>query len=225
VDGLILMRVGMHDPRIEYLAKTRLPFAAFGRTTSIEDYLHIDVDGIAGQASLTQHLIDMGHERIAYVTPPGNLMFTHYRQQGFTEAMTRRGLTVDERLILEGDLTEVSGWAAGHTLLEQPNRPTAIMAGNDSMAIGVMKAIQERGLRVGHDIAVGGYDDIPPAAHLHPGLTTIRQPIFEIGQKLTEMLLDRIAGRDILSPRVLITPELLVRESTHPNHHPNGKRR
>jgi LacI family transcriptional regulator len=225
VDGLVLMRLRISDPRIEYLNKTNLPFAAFGRTAGSTDYLHIDADGIAGQTALTQHLIDIGHQRIAYITPPRNLMFTTYRLQGFHQAMQAHNLPIDERLIVEGDLTEASGWSLTRYLLDHQPMPTAIMTGNDAMAIGVMKAVQELGLRVGYDVAVGGYDDIPAAAHLHPSLTTIRQPIFEIGQQLTQMLLDRIAQRPIESPAVLLTPALLVRESTEPRASTNGKRR
>lgn len=216
VDGLVLMRARAVDPRIEYLATTDLPFAVFGRTTSIDDYLHIDVDSTAGQAALTQHLIDRGHRRIAYLAPPRNLMFTRYRLQGFREAMARAGLAVDEALVQEGELTEASGWALAHHLLSRDQRPTAIMAGNDTMAIGTMKAVLERGLRIGVDVAIGGFDDIPSAAHLHPGLTTVHQPIFAIGQQVTQMLLDRMAGRANASRSVLITPELLVRGSTDP---------
>lgn len=216
VDGLVLMRARAIDPRIEYLATTGLPFAVFGRTTSIDNYLHIDVDSTAGQAALTQHLIERGHRRIAYLTPPRNLMFTSYRLQGFREAMMRAGLAVDDTLVQEGELTEASGWTLARALLEREPRPTAIMAGNDSMAIGVMKAVLEHGLRIGIDVAIGGFDDIPSAAHLHPGLTTIHQPIFAIGQQVTQMLLDRIAERDNPIPSVLITPELLVRGSTDP---------
>jgi LacI family transcriptional regulator len=225
VDGLVLMRVRSRDPRIDYLATTRLPFAAFGRTASSADYLHIDVDGVTGQAAMTQHLIDLGHKRIAYIAAPRDLMFSFYRLQGFRQTMQAARLPVDEALIVEGDLTESSGWALAHELLARNPMPTAIMTGNDSMAIGAMKAVHERGMRVGHDVAVGGYDDIPAAALLHPSLTTIHQPIFEIGQRLTQMLLDRIAGRDLASHAILITPELLVRESTDPAQSPNGKRR
>lgn len=225
VDGLVLMRIRSTDPRVEYLTKTHLPFALFGRTTSPSDYLYIDVDGIAGQAALTHHLIEIGHQHIAYITPPRKLTFTTYRLQGFEIAMQQRGVVIEERYVVEGDLTETSGRHIAHHLLDLTPMPTAIMAGNDSMAIGIMKAIHERGLRVGRDVAVGGYDDIPAASHLHPSLTTIRQPIFEIGKQLTEMLLARIAGEEIAPSAVLITPELFVRESSAPNTQVNGNRR
>lgn len=216
VDGLILLRTRHDDARIRYLVGTTMPFATFGRTTSAQDYVYIDVDGVAGQRELTQHFIDLGHRRIAFVTPPHGLMFTHYRLEGFREAMARNGLTVDQRLVIEGDLTEHGGREAARMLLDLPNPPTAIMTGNDLMAFGVMGGIQERGLRVGEDIAVGGFDDVPSAEHLHPGLTTIHQPIYQIGQQLARNLLRLIARQALAERATLIKPQLIVRRSSGP---------
>jgi LacI family transcriptional regulator len=91
------------------------------------------------------------------------------------------------------------------------------MTGNDLMAFGAMSAIQSRGLRVGYDIAVGGFDDVPSAAHIHPGLTTVRQPIYEIGQQLTEMLFQLIAGQDVAERTILLKPQLIIRASSDPS--------
>ena len=99
------------------------------------------------------------------------------------------------------------------------------MTGNNSMAIGAMKAIQECGLQVGVDIAVGGYDDISSAEHLHPGLTTVRQPIFDIGQRLTRMLLEMIAGQQVSARATLMRPELVIRGSTDSQRVPDVERR
>jgi LacI family transcriptional regulator len=90
------------------------------------------------------------------------------------------------------------------------------MAGNDLMAFGVMSAVQAHGLRVGEDVAVGGFDDVPLAEYIHPGLTTIRQPIYEIGQQLTEMLLRMLAGETLTKRAILLEPELIVRASSGP---------
>lgn len=214
VDGLVLVRALIDDPRITYLRHTKMPFVVFGRTESTDDYIYLDVDGVAAQSLLTQHLIDLGHRRIAYIAPPFNLMFTRYRLQGFRETMAHNGLLIPDHAIIEGALTEQSGYAAACLLLQQDMPPSAIMTGNDLMAIGVMIAVREHGLRVGRDVAVAGFDDIPAAEHLHPPLTTIRQPIFEIGQTLTRTLLDVIAGQAVTNPAMLLQPELVIREST-----------
>lgn len=216
VDGLILMRARFADERIEYLAHTDMPFVVYGRTTSTDSYLYIDVDGVAGQQAITRHFVELGHRRIAYITPPGNLMFTHFRLQGFQQAMEDAGLPIDDGLIIEGDLTERGGMALTRHLLSLPAPPTAILTGNDSMAFGAMSAIQEHGLQVGRDIAVGGFDDVPLAEHIHPSLTTMHQPIHEAGQRVTQILLRKISGQTIDHSAALITPELMVRASSGP---------
>jgi LacI family transcriptional regulator len=214
VDGFILSRVRMNDARIEFLLREKMPFVVFGRTQSSQEYVFIDVDGEAGQRELTKHLLDVGHERIAYITPPQNLTFTQLRVRGFHQAMSARALGVPPQYLIEGDLTEAGGYRAAEALLTLAEPPSAIMTGNDLMAFGVMSLIQSRGLRVGVDIAVGGFDDIPAAEHVHPGLTTIHQPIYQIGQQVTRLLLDMIAGNPPEQSGTLLLPRLIVRGST-----------
>ncbi len=214
VDGLILVRARYNDQRIHYLSQTQMPFVVFGRTSNLEDYVYIDVDGTAGQSILTQHLIDLGHRRIAFMPPPVDLMFTHFRIQGFRETMARNNIAIDEALILETNLTEQGGAERARSLLALPDRPTAIMCGNDLMALGVMNIIQEYGLHVGSDIAVGGFDDIPLAEHIRPGLTTIHQPIYVIGQQAAQTLLKMVRGEKLTNPSVLIKPKLITRFSS-----------
>ena len=214
VDGLILSRARIDDARIQYLSQTSMPFVVFGRTQSPVDYVYTDVDGLQGQAELTEHFIDLGHTRIAYIAPPLYLTFSQFRLQGFQETMSQHDLQVQSDYILEGDLTETSGYLAAEKLLDLPNPPTAIMTGNDLMAFGVMSLAQSRGLRVGDDLAVGGFDDIPAAEHVHPGLTTVHQPIYQIGQQLARTLLDMIAGQPLEAPGILMRPELIIRGSS-----------
>ncbi len=215
VDGLVLARTSRDDARIAYLLETTTPFVVFGRT-AFDGFPYIDVDGVAGQCALTEHFIALGHRRIAYICPPAHLMFAEYRLEGFRAAMQRHNIPLDPSLIVHGDLTEKSGRELAHHLLSLPHPPTAIMAGNDLMAFGVMSAVQAHGLRVGDDVAVGGFDDVPLAEYIHPGLTTIRQPIYEIGERLTEMLLRMLAGDTLTERAVLLKPELIVRASSGP---------
>lgn len=214
VDGLIVLRTRRNDPRIAFLLDSGLPFVVYGRSDAPREFVYIDVDGEAGQRALTGHLIAMGHRRIAYITPPGDLMFTFYRLAGFRAAMSEHGLPVDETLVVEGELTEESGRRVAARLLALPEPPTAIMTGNDLAALGAMSAVQERGLRVGEDVAVAGFDDIPAAEHVHPGLTTLRQPINEIAEQATEYLLTLISGGSPPSRATLLMPELVIRASS-----------
>lgn len=216
VDALILLRMRYDDERVRLLRESGIPFAAFGRTLSVDeqDYLHLDIDGEAGQALLTEHFIGLGHKRIAYITPPAALTFTHYRICGYTAAMNAHGLTVQDAWLVESDLTREGGRIAANQLLELPHPPTAIMAGNDLAAYGVMQAVQERGLRVGQEIAVGGFDGMPLSELVQPTLTTVHQPVYEVGRQLAAMLMRQLAGQPLEQRAVLLKPELVIRASS-----------
>lgn len=217
-DGLLVMRTRVDDPRIRYLAGAGLPFVVFGRTEGIFDYAYVDVDGYAGQKALTEHLLKLGHRRIAYITPPREMMFTHNRLQGYAAALEEAGIPFDDDLVIEAQLNEESGSEAATALLTRANPPTALMGGNDLIAIGMMSAARALGMHVGDDVAVAGFDDIDASEHLNPPLTTVRQPIFAIGRAVTQRLLMLIAGQPLDEPHLLITPEVIIRASTQGAH-------
>lgn len=214
VDGVIVVRTRVDDRRIQLLSQQQCPFVAFGRTDCQIDYPYVDEDSLAGMSLLVQHFVDLGHRRIAFIAPPANLMFGHYRLQGYYQTMAANDLTVRPEWVVEGDLTQRGGAEQAAQLLTLEPMPTAIIAGNDLMAIGAIRTIQQRGLQVGQDIAVGGFDDIPLAAYTNPPLTTIHQPIYEIGRQACAMLIDIINGRPLLESHVLLMPTLVVRESS-----------
>jgi LacI family transcriptional regulator len=214
VDGIVVARVRQHDERITYLQNSRHPFVAFGRAESAEQHPYIDVDGADGMFQLVEHLVDYGHERIAIVTSPKELAFTHERCGGFRNALERFGLPYNTDYVVQGDLTRNSGSTATEMLLDLPTPPSAILACNDLMALGVMTTVQQHGLRVGDDIAVAGFDDIPAAQTADPPLTTIRQPINGIGYQLVDMLVQLIRNEQIEHTQILLKPELVVRASS-----------
>jgi LacI family transcriptional regulator len=217
VDGMVVVRVRQDDARITFLRELEIPFVVFGRSPhhASRDYVHIDTDGEKAQYQLTEHLIAQGHERICYVAPPDYLTFAHYRLAGFRRAMTAHHLPLPDAWVIYGDaLTEAGGRRAAERVLALPQPPTAIMAGNDRMATGIMALLQERDVRIGTEIAVAGFDDIHSAAHLYPGLTTMRQPLYDIGERLADLLLRTIAGDPLESHAVILDAELVVRGST-----------
>lgn len=214
VDGLIVVRTRENDPRIQRLHENQFPFVAFGRTNCALDFPYVDEDSAAGMRLLVQHFIDLGHRRIGFITPPSGLMFGRYRLQGYYETMAANGLPVQPEWVVEGDLTQQGGAEAVVRLLTVQPQPTAIIGGNDLMAIGTINRIQQEGLQVGRDIAVGGFDDIPLSAYTNPPLTTIHQPIYEIGRKTCAMLIDIINGRFPANHHVLLTPKLIIRQSS-----------
>lgn len=216
VDGLIVVRTREDDRRIELLCEHDFPFVAFGRTDCDFDYPYVDEDSAAGMRLLVQHFIDLGHERIGFITPPAGLMFGRFRLQGYYDTMADYGLPVNPEWIVEGDMTQRSGAEMVAQLLEVQPAVTAVIAGNDLMAIGAMNQIQQQGLVVGNDIAIGGFDNIPISAYITPTLTTIHQPIYEIGRQTCTMLIDIINGRETENRHVLLTPSLVIRSSSGP---------
>ncbi|NUQ37453.1 MAG: LacI family DNA-binding transcriptional regulator [Caldilineales bacterium] len=213
VDGFIIVRTRRQDERIEYLRRAKAPFVAFGRTEGVLDFPFVDEDGVLGMRLVADHLVSLGGRHFAYLTPPQELMFAHYRLEGLRQGLLAHDIPLRPTDIIAGDLTQRGGFRDAGSLLDRAARPQAIVAGNDLMALGAMSAAQSRGLIVGQDIAITGFDDIPMAEHSHPPLTTLHQPIYEIGAMLVDMLLAIIAGRVPQPSQVLLEPRLVVRRS------------
>lgn len=218
VDGFIVSSTNFDDWRIAYFMDIGFPFAAFGRANEEWDFPYVDVDGAAGIRMATEHLLAQGHRRIGLIGWPEGSLTGHYRLQGYLEAMEEAGVPVDLDWVVRGEHSAQFGRMAAGRLLDLPadRRPTAIVALSDLMAIGAMAEVQARGLEVGRDVAITGFDDSPMAQYLHPPLTSLRQPIREIGRKVVEMVLWLIKGEEIEERHVLLPPELIVRESSKP---------
>ncbi len=214
VDGLIVVRTRENDGRIQLLCQHDFPFVAFGRTDDHLDFPFVDEDSEAGMRLLVQHFIDLGHRNIAYICPPAGLMFGRYRMKGFTDTMRANNLPINPAWIIEGDMTQRGGAELVDQLLAVDPQPTAILAGNDLMAFGVINRLQQLNIQVGAQIAVGGFDDIPMAEHFHPSLTTIHQPIYDIGRRTCAMLIDLINGRIPPKTNELLNPNLIIRASS-----------
>jgi len=214
VDGFIIVRTRKQDQRIKYLSQMDIPFVAFGRMLDHNNYAYVDEDGEYGMSLITCHLIDLGHKRIAYLDAPEQFMFAHYRRQGFLAGLKNNGLSVDRELILTGDMTQRAGYQLATDLLTLDNPPTAIIASNDLMALGAISAAQQLGLEVGDDVAITGFDNIPLAEYCHPPLTTIHQPIYQIGEMVCEMLVKQIRAEPLEQKQIILQPSLMVRQST-----------
>lgn len=214
VDGFLLARTQRQDERIYYLTSRDIPFVAFGRVEGEDNFPYIDVDGYYGMHLVAMHLIKNGHRNIAYIAPDPIYNFTTYRQNGFIETLSKYGVELNEARKLSGDLSQRSGYECANQLLDLPDPPTAIATGNDLMAFGAIKAAQERGLVVGRDIAITGFDDIPMAEDSNPPLTTVHQPVFGIGELVCEMLVRKIRGETIDREQVIFKPNLVVRKSS-----------
>jgi LacI family transcriptional regulator len=140
VDGLLVVRTRQKDWRIAYLAEQGFPFVAFGRSDLAFDFPWLDVDGASGMEQVTQHLIDLGHRHIAYISAPRGLMFSHHRMSGYKRALKKNGLSFVEEWVAFGDLTQRGGHRTARQLLSSSPMPTAIVVCNDLMALGAFRA-------------------------------------------------------------------------------------
>ena len=214
VDGFILVRTRRDDERIDYLCEQGFPFVAFGRTDDPCNYDYVDVDGETGMLKLAHHLAERGHKRIGFIRATEDYTFSHYRLEGFQRGLQDFGLRLADALLVTGDMTQRDGYAQTQRLLQSKEPPTAIAASNDLMALGAISAAQEHGMVVGKDIAITGFDNIPLAEHSHPPLTTIHQPIYQIGEMLCEILIRKIKGETDGLEQKLLEPKLIIRESS-----------
>ena len=213
VDGFVTVRTRRHDPRIEFLCKKSFPFVSFGRTEGDCNFPYVDEDSEYGMHLIVDHLVRAGHTRIGFIAAPEDLMFAEYRINGFLEGLKKRDFPIEDALIVVGDLTQSGGYRETNVLLDLPNPPQAIVTCNDLMAFGAMSAAQQRGLVVGVDIAVVGFDDVTMAEHSHPPLTTVHQPVYKIGWMVTEMLIKIINGEMLEDEHIILEPSLIVRQS------------
>lgn len=216
VDGAVVVSHHRRDNMEQAVLDAGLPTIFVGRPFQDEDKLHyIDVDSIAGARLATEHLLSLGHRRIAHISGPQDMTAGTDRAQGWQEALQAAGLPVD--LVARGDFTSASGYQAMKGLLLQDPGIDAVFAGSDLMAIGALKALREHGRSVPGDIAVIGFDDLGDASNANPPLTTVRNPVAEMASAAVEQLLRLLSNtpstESTPTPHVLL-PELVIRQST-----------
>lgn len=212
-DGLLLVLPRDPGAYIEALHRRSFPFVLIDHQGVDEISPAVGATNQRGGYAATRYLIELGHRRIGFVTGTIDLRCSTDRLAGYRAALAEFGLPFDSSLVQEGDFMQPDGFRAGRALVEMPERPTAIFASNDVMAIGVMEAAREHGLRIPDDISIIGFDDIPQASHVHPGLTTIRQPLEHMGRLATRMLLQLIAYPTLAPERIELPTELVIRSS------------
>ncbi len=168
----------------------------------------------AGGVLATRHLIGLGHRRIGMITGPDDMMCSRARVSGFRSAMEQAGLEVDEDLIMAGEFRRADGVTQGHRMLTLPDRPTAIFAGSDLQAFGVYEAARALHLRVPDDVSVVGYDDVQVSQWVGPPLTTVRQPLTEMAEQATRLVLQLRNSDRQDTVRIDLATSLVVRDST-----------
>ncbi|MBM1174822.1 LacI family DNA-binding transcriptional regulator [Microvirga arabica] len=193
-DAVIVVRTRLDDERVAFLKERGIPFVTHGRTARSDEHAFIDGDGEAGFREAARHLASLGHRRIAHIAAPQDLTFAHLRRRGWLAALEEVGLS--DRPECTAQPTEAGGYEAARWLMQQRTPPTALLCATDSMAIGALSALKEKGLMAGRDIAVIGHDNLPAAAFTDPPLSTMEIAAPDVGRQLAEMLIARLGGRD-----------------------------
>jgi LacI family transcriptional regulator, repressor for deo operon, udp, cdd, tsx, nupC, and nupG len=174
------------------------------------------IDNTAAAKTAVNHLLDFGHTRIAAVMGPSDTPSTLERLKGYKLALIEAGIDIDDSLIMRGDYGLDSGSSAMEKLLKLKQRPTAVFCFSDDMAIGAMSVLREYGFNIPQDISVMGFDDIRYAKLMSPALTTIHQPLEDIGKACTQLLLQQLAGKLSEATYIELPYTLMVRQSTGP---------
>ncbi|HEY1574839.1 MAG TPA: LacI family DNA-binding transcriptional regulator [Pseudonocardiaceae bacterium] len=210
VDGAILVTPTVVDVRYD------APIVAVDPHTGPTDLPTIDSDNLRGAQFATEHLLSLGHTRIGMLTGRADLQSARLREEGFRQALASAGVPVDESLVEPGAYDAGVSADSAIRLLSRPDRPTAIFAANDITAIATVETAHTLGLRVPDDLSVVGFDNVPESALTSPPLTTVHQPIREMGQSAIDMLIRLIRGDDSEPVHLTLTTSLVVRRSTGP---------
>jgi LacI family transcriptional regulator len=216
-DGVILVTSRMTPQQREQLERAGIALVVIDPVDLPDtDVASVGATNWAGGLAATEHLLSLGHRRIGMIGGPRSMLCTQARIDGYRAALERAGVEFDRSLVRYGDFRHEGGFRASCTLLDLADRPTAIFAGSDQQAMGAYEAARQVGLRVPDDVSVVGFDDLPLCQWLSPPLTTIRQPLEEMGRLAARMLFQQLDGDTLVSPRMELATELRVRLSTAP---------
>ncbi|MCU0072799.1 LacI family transcriptional regulator [Pseudomonas koreensis] len=215
IDGLIVASAGGDSGLAQGLAGVKTPMVIVDRGLEGVDADLVRIDHEYGAYLATRHLLELGHRDIATIGGPASTSVAQMRQAGFARALKEAGVEVSPSRMLESDFTSTGGYNAASVLLER-NPPSAIFAGNDMIGIGVLRAAAERNVRVPAELSVIGFDDIQMSRYVYPALTTVGQSILQLGEMAAEVLLRRIATPGLATDQRIVTPSIVLRESTAP---------
>ncbi|RZU17108.1 LacI family DNA-binding transcriptional regulator [Streptomyces sp. BK239] len=216
--GVILVLSGLDESQRALLTSRSIPFVVMDPAGDPgADVPSIGATNWQGGLAATRHLVELGHRRIGAISGPPQMMCSRARIDGYRAALETAGLPVDPALIRTGDFHHEAGYRIGRELLDRPDRPTAVFAGNDLQALGVYEAARELGLRIPEDLSVVGFDDLPVAPWVGPPLTTVRQPLMEMAEAAARLVLELGRSSSQEGPaatRVELATSLVVRTST-----------
>jgi len=215
--GLILVTIKLTDEQRELLKELGLPVVYIDPVNPlVDETTSVGSTNFIGGTQAVQHLVDLGHRRIAFAGGPSDSVPARERMQGYLATLSLAGIEPDPDLQMMEEHTYAEGLQMGERLLTQPNPPTAIFAGCDAIALGVLEAARRHGVRVPEDLSIVGFDDTYAATSATPALTTVRQPLVEMGRVAMRTLLQQVRGEVTDSPHIQLSTRLVVRSSTAP---------
>ena len=214
VDGVLMISLHGDDPLPDKLEAVGLPTVLGGVPVGLSPVSFVDIDNRGGARQAVDHLLGTGRRTIATLAGSLDMTAGVYRLEGYREALEHAGVEVAEELIGYGDFSESSGAAAMAQLLDRRGDLDAVFAASDPMALGAMRVIKESGRRIPDDVAVVGFDDSPVGPHTDPPLSTVHQPVEEMGHRMTRLLLARISGDPVTDLSAILPTRLIVRDSS-----------
>jgi LacI family transcriptional regulator len=215
-DGLLLVVPLAIDAYLKSLRDRQFPYVLIDQHDPLEKSAEIVTTNRKGAYEAVSYLIELGHERIAFITGLMKLYSTYERLAGYRDALSDHNLPVIDDYVVEGDFWEKEAYIATNRLLSLDPMPTAIFASNDLTALGAMVSIREHGLLIPEDISIIGFDDIPQAGYIHPTLTTVRQPLEQMGRVAVNLLFETLDNPDRPPRQVMLDTELIIRGSCQP---------
>lgn len=216
VSGLIVTRTYTRDERMALLQAEGVPFVAFGRSLEPQGYAYLDIDNEGAIATAVGFLAELGHRRVALIASDPKLYLSLLRRQGYERGLQEAGLDLRPGYIVESELSSEGGEQAFAQLMEQSEPPTAVVCATDIVALGAMTEARRRGLRVGQDVSVIGYDGVPAGQFSDPPLTSMAPPLAESGRRLTEILIEIVDGADPRRFTEMFQARLIRRASAGP---------
>lgn len=213
-DGVILLASRPSDRLIDQLEEGGHPYVVVGRVPGRPKALWVNNDNVEAARLAVTHLIEQGHREIGFLGGIPDLFVTQDRLDGYRQALTAAGVPYRPEWVIDTDFTLDAGYAAALSLIDRNPRPTALFAIDDVLAIGALRALREQGLHVPGDMALMGFNDDPITLCVDPRLSTVRIPIFELGARATELLIQRIRSPEREPTQVILPSELVIREST-----------
>jgi len=213
VDGVILILPRNPAKYLEKLRSLNFPYVLVDHQGIDDRGPAVGATNFQGAFDATEYLIQLGHTRIALITGSMDLGCSQERLKGYQEAMKKHALQIEPEWIVEGDFEQTTGYEKALKLISLSNRPTAIFASNDMMAFGAMNAVRDQGLKIPGDISVVGFDDIFQSSQTMPGLTTVHQPLEQMGREATRMLVEMMSEREIKPGKIELPTRLVLRDS------------